>query len=384
MTSPHATLLVWCARQLATGQAGEPPLAGMDQGEWSSFLRTTVDHFCLPVAWRALEPWSSSMPADVASDLRAGFDANSVRNLRLAGELVQLIRTLDHAGVRAVPWKGPLLAERGYGDLRLRQFFDLDLLVQRADLLRARDALQAAGYRVSLPMTDRQLTAYVDHMGELELERESDGLWVELHTAIVPSYFSSGRPSDDLWSRLVSVRVARATLSALDPVDDIEALAIHGSKHRWERLSWILDVAMTSRAMDDDAWRKLIAAARDHGTLRMVAIALLAAEAVCGTPVAAAIAPTVRGDGVARRLSQEVQDTLFAIDTGRRAELMFHVRMRERAMDQIRYLLNVVYTPSANDWQSFALPRALFPLYLLTRPLRLVATFGRRAIVGDR
>jgi uncharacterized membrane-anchored protein YjiN (DUF445 family) len=36
-------------------------------------------------------------------------------------------------------------------------------------------------------MSEAEEEIYVDHQGELELIREADGLWLELHTAIVPT-----------------------------------------------------------------------------------------------------------------------------------------------------------------------------------------------------
>jgi hypothetical protein len=382
MSRAHVDLLLWCARQATTGNAGAAPLAAMGREDWSAFLRATLDHSSLPIAWRALEPMNGLLPAEIAADMQTAFDANAIRNLRLAGDLVTVVRGLERHGVEAVTWKGAILAERAYGDLRMRQFFDIDLLVRNRDLAEARAALEEQGFHVLLPVTQEQLDAYVSHMGELEMVRESDGLWVELHTAIVPSYFSVGRSSESLWSRNVSWRVARAPLTALDPVDEMEALAIHGSKHRFERLAWIIDIAMMARLLDEADWRRLLRGARDHGTLRMVRLSLLLAESVCGLSIPASIAADVRGDRVAARLARMAHGSLFDPRPGRMDELLFHARMRERSRDQLLYLYNVIYTPSANDWSGMSLPGPLAWLYSLSRPLRLWSKFGLRMLNG--
>jgi hypothetical protein len=213
-------------------------------------------------------------------------------------------------------------------------------------------------------------------MGELEMVRDSDGLWVELHTEIVPSYFSSGRTSDDLWARITPTRVARATVHALDPVDEMEALAIHGSKHRFERLAWIVDIAMMARLLDEGDWHRLLAEAHLHGTARMVNLAVFLAENVCGLSLPQSVASQVRADRVARRLSAIALASLFDPRPGRLDELLFHARMRERSRDQLLYLFNVIYTPSANDWTQMSLPGPLRWLHVLVRPLRLWAKFG--------
>jgi hypothetical protein len=58
--------------------------------------------------------------------------------------------------------------------------------------------------------------------------------------------------------------------------------------------------------------------------------------------------------------------------------------MRERGRDQLSYLASVAFTPSGADWESLRLPRALFPLYVVTRPIRLAAKYGRRLVSPPR
>lgn len=55
-------------------------------------------------------------------------------------------RTLTEAGIRVLPLKGPLLAERIYGELEARVSTDIDLLVGRDDLPRAVEVLGRIGY----------------------------------------------------------------------------------------------------------------------------------------------------------------------------------------------------------------------------------------------
>ena len=376
-----ARLLTWVARSsVDRTRAGTPPLDGMAHQDWATFLRLGLAHGMLPLAWRALEPSAESLPASLVADLRDAWAANARRNLGLAGELRAILACLEQAGVQALPWKGLLLAQRAYGDLSLRQFFDLDVLVRRVELPAARTALAELGFRPEKHMTDAQRETYVDHQGELELVRESDGLWLELHTAVVPTYYGAGRSTDDLWQHVVRVELARVEVWALHPVDDIEALCVHGSKHRWDRLTWIIDVALMIRLLDEAGWQRLLSAARDHGTLRMVLMGLILAEDVCGAALPGTVRHQVRSDRTAVALAGTVGRALFDPRPNRFDALSFHARMRERPRDRARYLLSVAFTPSGADWEALSLPGALFPVYALTRPVRLAWKYGRRAL----
>jgi hypothetical protein len=361
-------------------QASPPPIDGMSSEHWAAFLRLGMTHAMLPLAWRALERFADAVPVALFGDLRDAWAANARRNLRLAGELRSIAARLEAAGVRSLAWKGPLLAQRAYGDLSLRQFFDLDVLIRRTDLQPARAALAELGFRPEKVMTDVQLETYVDHQGELELVRDADGLWLELHTAVVPTYYGSGRSSDDLWQHAVPVRMARTEVWALSSVDDLEALCVHGSKHRWDRLSWILDVALMTRLLEQEGWSQLTSAARDHGTLRMVLIGLVLASDVCGASLPDEVRRLVRSDRTAVALAERSSRALFDPRPSRFDALSFHAQMRERSRDRARYLLSVAFTPSGADWETLSLPRVLFPVYALTRPVRLAWKYGRRTL----
>ncbi|MEP7360080.1 MAG: nucleotidyltransferase family protein [Chloroflexota bacterium] len=365
--------------------AGAPPTDAMARADWADFFRIGLAHGILPIAWRSLRAFAADLDDVVAADLRVAYEANARRNLNLVGELRAVIDALGQHSIGAMSWKGPVLAQRAYGDINLRQFFDLDVLVRRDQVGAARDALASLGFEPEKDMTAAEQETYIDHQGELELVRDADGLWVEIHSAIVPTYYGGGTTTDELWQRVCRVEVARVAVPALDIADEMEALCVHGSKHRWERLAWILDIAMLARHMDDSDWSRLTAGASSHGTLRMVRLGLLLAADMCAADsVPGGLLASARSDRAAQALARDVCARLFDPRPNRFDALAFHTRMRERRRDQLRYLVNVAFTPSGADWGALHLPRPLFPLYALTRPVRLAAKYGRRLVSPPR
>jgi hypothetical protein len=379
---PAAHFLVWCIRRTVDAAAAGPaPLESMTAADWARVLTEGTRHSVLPLVRRATDGLDG-VPDLIAQDLTTWDGEHTRRTLRLTGELVLILRQLEAAGILAVPWKGPLLSVRAYGDLRSRSFFDLDILLDRGDLGTARDLLLASGFRTEKPMTYAQQDIYVDHQGELELVRDADGLWLELHWAVVPTYYAP--PSDDagMRARMVTARLLRDEVPALAIEDELEALCVHGSKHRWERLLWILDIAMLTGRQPVD-WDALLARASSHGNGRMVALGLLLAEAVAGARLPDRVVTHVHRDRTATALSREAIRLLFLPEAERPAPYLFHARMRERTRDQARYLWNALFTPSGADWETVALPPSLFALYSVGRPFRLAAKFGRRRLVRE-
>ncbi len=101
--------------------------------------------------------------------------------------------------------------------------------------------------------------------------------------------------------------------------------------------------------------------------------ALLAARLFAASPQPEWLA-CLQTDPAVDRLAREIewsllksieQDSPFPETLGRK------LRLRERRLDQIRYLHRSLLTPSSRDCRWIPLPPPLFPLYRLVRPLRL-------------
>jgi hypothetical protein len=107
------------------------------------------------LARRRLLPLIGSRLREAAPEgLPEGFGETvdvAVREARAAAMALEtltrrLLARLDDAGIAAVSLKGPLMAERLYGDVGLRQAADVDLLVAPADLSHAVEVVRRDGY----------------------------------------------------------------------------------------------------------------------------------------------------------------------------------------------------------------------------------------------
>ena len=188
-------------------------------------------------------------------------------------------------GIEAVPYKGPVLAACMYGNLALRQFVDLDIIVRRRDVFRASDVLQSVGYRPNFPLTRAQEAGYLRSRYAVELERDDGYFAVELHWEVAPRYFAFPLDTERLWARLDQVSMYDTTVRTLAPEDLLLMLCAHGAKHLWEKLGWICDIAelvRTHRGMD---WDRVAAQARELRSERILGLGLLLASDLLGADV---------------------------------------------------------------------------------------------------
>ncbi len=181
--SPEIELVIRCAR------ADAPDLTpSLRQDiDWPTVIATARAHGVLALIGRRLEAsgWHG-VPEPVVEDVNRYRAALAARNLYLAIRLVEVLAALNRAGVAAIAYKGPVLGDSAYGDLRLRPFKDLDILVARRDVGDARRCLEAEGYRSLTPHSDERRPAGRRVEYAFPFAHTRDSLLVELHWRFAP------------------------------------------------------------------------------------------------------------------------------------------------------------------------------------------------------
>jgi Uncharacterised nucleotidyltransferase len=147
LTPESELLLLLCGTAAARAESGERIAELARRADFDLFAPLAAAQLLLPLAARRLE---ESCPGLAPAGFRERADRET-RHGRFRGTWHQtvaasLIARLDEAGIRAVPLKGPFLAELLYGDPGLRVSGDLDLLVDAEQLDAAADVLMANGY----------------------------------------------------------------------------------------------------------------------------------------------------------------------------------------------------------------------------------------------
>src|SRR3989449_7056837 len=380
---PESELLLCCARTRPDDGTAQRIRALVFQPlDWDWLLRTPRPPGMLPLLHRHLSASPENIPAPVLAALSDGFQVGTRQSLRLVGEMLRLLGRFAERRVVAVPYKGPPLAARCYGALPLRPFRDLDFLVRPQNLAPARQVLAADGYAPSPPRTPRQEAAIHTTWREDAFWRDADV--VELHWAFAPREFPLPLKVEDVWARLEPLPIGGTLVSTMSAEHLLLVLCAHGAKHCWERLGWICDVAELLRRTPALDLSGMLAQARSLGVERIVLLGLRLAAELLDVPLPGEGACPARGDPAVGALARQVRATLFRrMPTGSShswESRLFHLRTRERWRDRLRYCARVALTPTPGDWAWLRLPDALYALYYVTRPIRLIAKGDRKSV----
>jgi hypothetical protein len=386
---PEVQLLLSCARVCLEPDRAQQVQALLRQDlDWAYLVRAAQAHGTAPLLyWHLSRMAPDAIPAPTRDDLRQWFHANARHNLLLTGELLRLLRLFVAHGVRAVPFKGPTLAACAYGNLALRQFNDLDLLVAPSDLPRARELLAAEDYRSGLPLAPAQEDAYLASIGQMPFVREDRACMVELHAQIAPRDFHFPLGVERLGPRLRPVALNGQEVLALAAEDLLLVLCAHGAKHHWMCLGWICDVAELLRVHPAMNWPAVVAEARSLRCERILLLGLLLAHDLLQAPVPDDLVGRARSAGPVPALAVQVAGQTFDESDGRLRGLhnaLFQFWVRERVRDGLRYTLSLAFTPTVADWTSLRMPASCSLFYYLLRPLRLAGKYGRLVFRRDR
>ena len=189
-------------------------------------------------------------------------------------------------GIAAVPVKGPSAClVCAYGNLGLRAYNDLDILISEADVAKARDLLIAEGYHSNFVPTPSQEAAVLEIAREYKLFHAGHDILIELQWRLIEEQFSVPFDQGRMRANLHPVCIAGATVMSLAPEDMLLFLCVHGAKHQWSRLGWICDVAEHIRSNPQMDWKAIVRQAESLYARRMLLLGLLLAGELVGAKI---------------------------------------------------------------------------------------------------
>jgi hypothetical protein len=321
--------------------------------------------------------------SDILRDVGAEARANVFTSLTAAGELVAVISALRRIGVSAIAIKGPVSAELCYGDLGLRTFGDLDLLISPSEVPAVWAYLEEHGYLPRFALSTASRARLLRSHSELAFSTADGQRQIDLHWSLLPQGHSFTPGDDGPFARRSAIRLGASEVPTLGLEATLLFLLLHGMKHQWQSLLWLTDVGELLRRHGELDWNEVMLWSAHPGRKRLVDVGLALVNALLGAPVPKwVLARGQSSPAVATITEAMARKLLLEPSSGQlgRLDAIFrlqYLRGMERATDRLRFLHNAVLRPTPLEWQTVPLPPSLAPLYYLVRPLRLFWKYAR-------
>ena len=255
-----------------------------DPIDWDAFIELAGLHGVLPVVYRTfydIKP--AGVPQEVSSKFQKAYQQNAAGSLRLVNLLIKTLDRFDEQQIRAFPFRGPVLSYMLHGDAAMRQCGDLDLIIRRDDLEKAKALLLADGFELSPQRTSRQEALYIKYFYSLTFVRDSDRAQIDLHWNITSPAFSRYFDFDEIAARSQTISLSGRTIPVFSPMDWLLSLSMHAAKHMWSRLLWLNDIQwLLKKESDNIDWRMTMKFSQASNDTRLILVTLILCRRLLG------------------------------------------------------------------------------------------------------
>lgn len=339
-------------------------------------------HGLVPITYKTLKTLAGKNMLDAvrqssAEALLKGLQSANMqtarRNMLMSAELLRVMKLLNDNGVNALAFKGPTLSQMAYGDITMRQYGDLDVLVRRNDAPSAVAMLQKEGYEEVYRLTPAQSEQWYKNAKDIVLLHPDKMIHLELHWQLSDDDYPVQMGHDAIWSRPQTVAIQGRDVPTFGAETLLIYLCIHGSKHLWERIGWIKDIDLVIRTQPID-WERFASRLDQENYARMVLLGLDLSRRLFRTPLPPSILQQLEGR---KRLAKL---RAFVTDNWRQHADMFSstavmLSLFPTPLMKLRYLKKVILQPSKNEYDAIDLPKGFYWVYYLVRPFLLLKKY---------
>ncbi|WP_219892027.1 nucleotidyltransferase domain-containing protein [Chamaesiphon polymorphus] len=416
---PDLTVLLACIRfQLGTITASEVTNLLTPVLNWDCLVQTAIAQGVMPLLYESLKAIGTIEGTDnapplvqhsVMMQLQHLHRMNGLNNLSQTKELLKILDGLDKANIEAIAFKGSVLAAFAYGNIALRQFNDLDIFVRQRDFWQAKAVLMSHGYlspyldsademegfdrylQISLSNRNAEATMF-GRQFQPSLLHSNPERSIDLHWGIPPRILWKSDGFDLLWENLARVDLMGRSIQTFSLEATLVIQCLNVAKEPWKRsFKQVCDAAqIIHRHSTEIDWHSALEIASALRCQRLFLLGLYQTHRLLHIQLPLEIQTQFDCD-------PHMSEWQFAED---RCFSMFQpmwwweYNARFHTLDRwwdglfitlhflpigLKWLLSLLkhlIVPNDRDREFYPLPKALFFLYYLIRPIRLLLKFS--------
>ena len=360
-------------------------LENEDNIDWKKLIYLSDSHGLSSLLYQYLINNRITAPGKYFNELKHRYEANALRNKLLTHELVKIMDFLKQNSIRVLAYKGPTLTIALYGDLKLRHFGDLDILIHQKDALNASALISDLNYvRTIPPMSPAKESRFLKIDHEHEFVSDDDLISIDLHWALSTHRFPFQMNTEALFTNYRTIQYGQASIDYIADEYLLVFLCMHCNKDLWRKLIWIADIDRLIRSHNELDWDLSFRIARESHCERMLIVTLYVLHTLLDTPLPTDIISRIHQDKHVQTLgldavkkSRRIQPYSFlkclTIDS-------YILSVCDSAYDKVQYIFRSLVTPSESDLLAINLPRWLHFIYYIFKPTKLITLCLARSL----
>lgn len=286
------------------------------------------------------------------------------QNMLMTSELIKIMKLLKENTIEAIAFKGPTLSHIAYGDITLRQYSDLDILLRKEDIYKVYKLLEDK-YSRSLKLKTSQEETWFKYAHDLGLSNNKNGVYIEFHWAMLDNDHPISLKSINFFENINSQTIQNTKLNIISNEKFLVYLCIHGAKHLFERVEWVVDIDKFIISQEI-CWDEVFELIKDDNSIRFFLLGLYMSNTLYLTPIDDRFKNLFDEDIIS--ISNHIfniwnKDIVF----NNKNNLIHMLKLFTSSQDKLKYLHKIYLKPTFTEYWYITLPK---PLYFLYYPLR--------------
>jgi hypothetical protein len=338
---------------------------------WHNLIQFASFHKVIPLLLHTIEESTLQVPPSIFSYLKRRTCEIERSNLSILEEFFRLLKMFTENDIKVMLYKGFSIASF-YGEMKLRQSDDLDILVRRKDFYKVHDLMLANGYCANWPMDIKQLKSFLKFEHSYHFHNDV-GLEVDIQWRFASRNERLLLPIGKVWERCVNQYFLGNQIPTLSKIDLLTSMCLHhGIVNCWSQLRWIVDIAKVLTEAPESDWEDIILETTRLDLKRTLLVGSFLARKLFHITLPRKLNALIESDSSVNALQEEIFVNLFKHRVIDNSFLRFKIKFGLRAQWKSKCKLVIeALKPTYKDRLLIDLPDYLNFLYYFIRTWRV-------------
>lgn len=354
--------------------------------DWINLLKFAGKNGVIPLLWTAVKNTSSKIvPKYIYQAIEKNTFSITQRNIVIISELKKILEIFECFKTKVIVFKGPVLLFL-YPNISLRACGDIDLLILKKDIGKVTKFLHQNGYDLlpHLPfekvLKEKHALTYLNKEKTVQIDVHWRMQDLNEHFKINPS---------DIWNAMEVKTMYGSKIPVFNNVFLIISTCIHhGFRNNWSKLKYISDFALILKSNDTINWEAILRLTDKLDLTRTLLTGAILSYELLEIQLPDVLIKEIKNNKKAKKISTLIITRLYISESkiNNLNNFLFNYliksKLRQNFIAKVLLLKEFLtdftfrtFEPNELDKQEYKLPWALYPLYIILKPVRLLSKF---------
>lgn len=341
---------------------------------WDNFISLSYSHGVFPLVYKILKKYDEKIPLDKLSFMKQTYMDIVKQNMLMTSELIKISKLLEENGIKSIAFKGPTLSQMAYGDVISRQYVDIDILVDEKELEKIAFILESKSYTTINSSKLLKNKKYLEIDKDFSFFTPNNNIHIEMHWRL----FQKNVAFENFYSGKNKIVINNNSILTFSFEFLFVYLCLHGSKHVWERIEWIVDINRLLEFNNNIDWNKLLEISEKMNCKISLFLGLNLSKVLFDTKYPNNIDLLLKDKGIEELIFQSldfIDKNYLLVENYKKYQLVnfFNLKLISDKKQKFKYFISMYFDVSKNDFLMFPLPSYLNFLHYFIKPFRVIS-----------